>query len=332
MATTFDPVAVATGLEFPEGPVAMPDGSVLFVQIKAGLLSRFRPETGKVETMADLGGGPNGVAIGPDGLAYVCNNGGVYAFFEFDLEGYDCKITSPAPGGPPPGFKGGMIQQVDLKTGVVKTLYTECEGKRLISPDDIVFDPDEGFWFTDCGAVYPDRIELGGVYYAKPDGSSITKAATIPTANGIGLSPCGDALYVSDTIFGRLWKLAIERPGSGKTKPGVIPGTPGDVVQTLPGYQLVDSLKVLQDGNVCVGTLALPQGGVTVFSTDGSGTTKKIDIYDPFVTNLCFAGEDMQDVWITAAGTGQLLKGRWPQPGLELAFPKKGAPRPLASG
>ena len=66
---------VTTGLKFPEGPVAMPDESVLVVEIARGTLSRVMPD-GKVEVVAEPGGGPNGAAIGPDGKCYICNNGG----------------------------------------------------------------------------------------------------------------------------------------------------------------------------------------------------------------------------------------------------------------
>ena len=57
---------LATGLQFPEGPVAMADGSVLVVEIKRGTLTRVGA-AGDVDVVADLGGGPNGAAIGPDG-------------------------------------------------------------------------------------------------------------------------------------------------------------------------------------------------------------------------------------------------------------------------
>ena len=66
---------IATGLEFPEGPIAMKDGSILLVEIKRGTLTRVLP-TGEQEIVAELGGGPNGIAIGPGGQCYVCNNGG----------------------------------------------------------------------------------------------------------------------------------------------------------------------------------------------------------------------------------------------------------------
>src|SRR5437870_314102 len=66
---------VTAGLGFPEGPIALPDGSVIVVEIEGGRLTKVLA-SGKRETIAALGGGPNGAALGPDGKCYVCNNGG----------------------------------------------------------------------------------------------------------------------------------------------------------------------------------------------------------------------------------------------------------------
>ena len=67
---------LAADLEFPEGPVVMPDGSVVLVEIRGRRLTRVRPD-GRKEVVAEIPGGPNGAAIGPDGKCYICNNGGV---------------------------------------------------------------------------------------------------------------------------------------------------------------------------------------------------------------------------------------------------------------
>ena len=67
---------LASGLRFPEGPIAMPDGSVILVEIERRTLSRVTPD-GRVEVIAELGGGPNGAAMGPGGKIYVTNNGGL---------------------------------------------------------------------------------------------------------------------------------------------------------------------------------------------------------------------------------------------------------------
>jgi gluconolactonase len=93
---------ITDGLDFPEGPIAMPDGSVLVVEIKGGRLIRVLPD-GSKEVAAELGGGPTGAAIGPDGACYVANNGGFHWLSEdiFDTKGYDLvrieKPQAPAP-------------------------------------------------------------------------------------------------------------------------------------------------------------------------------------------------------------------------------------------
>src|SRR2546425_11095333 len=92
---------ITSGLQFPEGPVALADGSVVVVEIKRGTLTRVAPD-GKQTIVATTGGGPNGAAIGPDGLGYVCNNGG----FEWhDVGG------PPVPGDQAPGYPGGPIHR-----------------------------------------------------------------------------------------------------------------------------------------------------------------------------------------------------------------------------
>ncbi|GIR53656.1 MAG: hypothetical protein CM15mP62_11270 [Rhodospirillaceae bacterium] len=128
-------IEVATGLSFPEGPVALPDGDVLLVEIYAGRLTKVKP-TGEKIIIADLEGGPNGAAIGPDGRCYICNNGGM-PFLEKDNLILPNLSTLDAP--------TGWIEAVDLKTGASETLYRSCNGIPLIGPNDIVFDTLVGF-------------------------------------------------------------------------------------------------------------------------------------------------------------------------------------------
>lgn len=297
---------VAEELQFPEGPIAMADGSVLLVEIRRQTLTRILPN-GRNEIVAELGGGPNGAAIGPDGAVYVANNGG----FEW-VKGADGRITTH--GKAPTDYTGGSIQRVDLKTGSVKTLYTECDGRALRGPNDLVFDRDGGMWFSDPGKVSTEWIHHGHLLYARPDGSMIRRVRDpMVTPNGVGLSPDQKTLYVAETLTARLWMFEV-------TGCGQIADTPEHwdrgVLGPLPGKQMLDSLKVEAGGNVCVGTLR--NGGITVFNR--SGGTEHHEVPDPMVTNICFGGADMQDAWITGSGTGRLFKCRWPRPGLKLNF------------
>src|SRR6202011_1550880 len=109
---------------------AMPDGSVILVEVVGGRLTRVRPG-GRKEIIANTGGGPNGAATGPDGKCYICNNGGAPLFRIGDLL---------IPGDFPDNSHGGLIQRVDLVTGRVEPLYTHVGGIELSAPHDLVFD------------------------------------------------------------------------------------------------------------------------------------------------------------------------------------------------
>jgi gluconolactonase len=297
---------VTDGLQFPEGPIAMSDGSVLLVEIRRQTLTRVFPD-GRQEIVAQLDGGPNGAAIGPDGAVYVVNNGG----FEW-VTGPNGQVTTH--GHAPHGYTSGSVQRVDLRTGAVKTLYVECDGRPLRGPNDLVFDRSGGMWFTDPGKVDKEWIHHGHLLYARPDGSLIRRVRDpMVTPNGVGLSPDQKTLYVAETLTSRLYSFAITGPGTIAEPSGAWnEGVRGP----LPGRQMLDSLAVEADGNVCVGTLI--NGGITVFGTDGA--VEHIPMPDPMVTNICFGGPDMRDAWITGSATGTLYKCRWPRPGLKLNY------------
>lgn len=305
---------VTDGLRFPEGPVAMPDGSVVVVEINAGRVTRVRPDGAK-ELVAETGGGPNGAAVGPDGGLYVCNDGG---FAWTDLGGFLLPF-GPGDVTQPDDYVGGSIQRIDLATGAVDTLYTECDGVALKGPNDIVFDPGGGFWFTDHGKVREREEDRGAVHYALPDGSSITEAAfPLHAPNGVGLSPSGDRLYVAETHTGRLWSWDVAAPGElVRSAPF---GAGGTLVAGLAGYQLFDSLAVEEGGNVCVATLAV--GGISVISPDGDVEYVPLpdEFAEPLITNICFGGDDLRTAFMTLSGSGRLLACEWPRPGLPLAY------------
>ncbi|HEV7733164.1 MAG TPA: SMP-30/gluconolactonase/LRE family protein [Candidatus Binatia bacterium] len=298
---------IASGLKFPEGPIAMPDGSVILVEIQRGTLSRVSP-TGAITVVAELGGGPNGAAIGPDGKVYVCNNGG----FEWhDMGG----LT--VPGGQPHDYSGGRIERVDLATGAVEVLYTQCDGHPLRGPNDLVFDGHGGFWFTDHGKMRERERDRTGLYYAAADGSSIREVVfPLESPNGVGLSPDGRHLYVAETFTGRVWTWNVTAPGQLDGSMPLAPGG-GSLLAGLPGFQLLDSLAVDGAGNVCAATLV--NGGITVIAPDGT-IVEHVAAPDPLTTNICFGGNDLRTAFITCSGTGKLFATEWARPGLKLAY------------
>jgi gluconolactonase len=290
---------LAEGLAFPEGPVAMRDGSVIFVENYAGRVSRC-DASGAVSTVADVGGGPNGAAMGPDGALYICNNGG---------------RASPTQCSP-------CIQRIDLQTRAVTVLYTEADGQPLGSPNDLVFDDTGNFWFTDF---------LGeAILYASPDGRHISRQVTdILSPNGIGLSPDQSVLYWAQTYTRQVARRWLESPG-------VLVPSPGCSIRALskngsvdldtiliglPGIEELDSLAIDSSGAVCVGTLV--DSGINVVPCDG-GPVEKFTLPDHLVegavTNICFGGPDLMTAFVTLSFSGRLISCRWHRPGLRLSF------------
>jgi gluconolactonase len=293
---------VAEGLRFPEGPIALPDGSVLLVEIARRTLSKVAPD-GTVEVVADVGGGPNGAAFGPDGRVWICNNGG-FAWRQKD--GRDI------PGPQPEDYAGGSIQAVDLDTGAVETVYTACGEHPLRGPNDLVFDGAGGFWFTDPGKARDRDRDIGGLYYAHADGSGVEQRSWgLETPNGVGLSPDGGTLYVAMTTTGRVYRWALRSPGVFDSPYANDRGT---LLMADPGENAFDSLAVDGEGHVCVATIR--DGGITDVAPDGTWT--HVPTGDRLTTNICFGGDDLRTAFITCSASGTLVRTTWARPGLRL--------------
>ncbi len=295
---------IASGLRFPEGPVAMPDGSVIVVELMGGCVTRVASDGTKSEVAAP-GGSPNGAAIGPDGALYICNSGG-WAFRE--VLGMSVPDTEL-----PPDHSGGRIERIDLERGSVEVLYTECDGHALIGPNDIVFDAQGGMWFTDHGRRAGRVQHIGAIYYAEPDGSTIREVVfPSDSPNGIGLSPDGSRLYAAETHTGRVyeWKITAR----GEVEQNAL-GAAGRLLCGLPGMQLFDSLGIDADGNIVVATLVT--GALTVISPAGE-VLDQVLTGDPMTTNVCWGGDDLSTAYVTCSGTGRLISMQWPRAGLKL--------------
>ncbi len=331
---TSDFTVIASGLGYPEGPVAMADGSIVLVELQAGTLTRIAPD-GTRSVIAALGGSPNGVAVGPDGRFYVCNSGG-FNFVYFSMAGVPSGTQTPGSicltTDQPPSYTGGSIQWVDGKTGQFGTLYDKFDAGKgsllpLKAPDDVVFDNTGGFWFTDWGQSRPRERDITGVFYARADGSQIKELIfPLNAPNGIALSPDGSRLYVAETYTRRVLYWALSAPGTL----GQPAGAPSLLTAHLPRQGLLDSMKVDVEGNIYVATL-LPEGnipasngGITVISPAGEVLefieTAIGDTFDPLPSNLCFGGPDRKTAFITCGGSGRLVSCRMQIAGLAPAW------------
>jgi len=312
------PREIVSGLGFIEGPVWMEDGALLVCDMcEQGILA-VDLERGTASPFVNTGGGPNGLAIGPDGDLFVCNNGGMA--FGPKVDGQNKPVGG---GAKPDNAIAPCIQKVDRK-GRVETLYAECGGHPLQAPNDLVFDAHGGFYFTDIGHAHGRTCDLGGLYYAKADGSLIrelihdaTPTTPLTQPNGVALSPDGKTIYVAETGSGRLWAWSVLEPGVLGPAPSPVSRNGAAMLFGWGDYTLFDSMAVDSVGNICVGTLL--RGGVTVVRPEG-GLERFIAIPEEYyVTNICFGGADLKTAYLTASGHGKVWAVDWPHSGLALA-------------
>jgi gluconolactonase len=298
---------VTEGLRFPEGPVALKDGSVIVVEIAGRALTHVHAD-GRKQVIAKLRGGPNGAALGPDGWVYVCNSGG-------------WRYTQEANGWRRPtgqASQSGWIERVSLATGAVERLYDSCGGRALRAPNDLVFDRHGGFYFTDHGKRRPKSRVLGGVYYARADGSGIVEVVPggMLTPNGVGLASDGRTLYVADTGPRQLWAFDLTGPGRIVAQPWPSPNG-GRIVAGLPDMNYLDSLALDSAGHICVASFN--NCGIWEISADGSTRIFR-PLPDFYATNIAFGGPDLSTAFVTLSSTGRLVSFRWPRAGQPLPY------------
>jgi gluconolactonase len=244
---------IATGLDFPEGPVWRGD-ALDFVEIEGGRVSRWTPN-GAVAPVAVTGGGPNGAALGPDGALYVTQNGGMHR------EG---RVTA------------GILRITSA--GEVQTVATSVGDLELGGPNDLAFGPDGRLWFTDPrGAADPRHNELPGRLFAidpsTGDGELVVELEPV-FPNGIAFLADGTVVW-TESFSRRVMRLDDGRPA---------------VVAQLPELHFPDGLCVGADGRLYVATTyarcvsVLDGGDVVDWLHCGEGSMP---------TNCCFGGTDL---------------------------------------
>jgi len=293
---------VAEGLAFPESPIWCPDGSILLSEMAAGRISRVRPD-GRAELVADVGGGPNGIGLLPDGRLIVCQNGGSTfgtGWWPYDFDGC-VHLFRPVGAAEAP-----MTPQLQLvePDGSVHTLAVEFEargGRRmpLIRPSDLCVDAEGGFYLTDGGTTRGRSRTMTGLLYGTSDGRLEEIVYPLEMPNGVGLSPDGDRVYVAETRTRRVWEFTLSGPGSvagGRGLATVPSGGPLNIGGA-------DGLCIARDGTILVATLGA--GGVTAFSPSGR-LLGALTLDDPMTTNMTLS-DDEATLYVTLASAGRLM-------------------------
>jgi gluconolactonase len=268
------PRVLAEGLQFPEGPIALAGGEVVFTEIRGQRLSRYR--NGGVETIAVTGGGANGAALGPDGCFYVANNGGISS----GPHGYWAAQPQIS----------GRIQRV-TPDGQVSDVATGFPGEPPHRPNDLCFGPDGLLYFTDPHNWEDIRnLKPGRVNRIDRTGRVEQLAEVKRFPNGIGFGPDG-RLYVAESVTKHIWAYPWSPAGLGEPS----------VFCVLPaGYP--DGFCFAANGDlIACGSLG---DVICVFNTQGRLVDRYDAPKDSEPTNCCI-GEGA--LYVTFAGSGQLV-------------------------
>ena len=258
---------VATGFEFTEGPMWR-DGRLWFSDLVGNKLVAVTPD-GQTEVLLDKSGGlenpPAGAYLGSNALATDSSGAVLMA-------------------------QHGLRRIVRLDDKFAATPVVErFEGKRLNSPNELVYAADGALWFTDppFGLAKMDEdpakeLAFNGVYRFK-DGKLTAAIRDIPRPNGIGFSPDGKTLYVANSgpeMFIRAYPVAADGAlGQGRTfatfsasegegvPDGLKTDSAGNVWATGPG-----GVHVFDPAGKLLGVLALPEVAANLAWADGGRT------------------------------------------------------------
>jgi gluconolactonase len=280
-------VVVADGVPFGEGPVWCDDahgGTLVVTSVSGGCLFRVWPAEGRVERIADTGGGANGAVLASDGGFVVAQNGG----FDFAATGlFD----------DPPPFRPAVpgLQRV-LTDGEVSYLTTQ----PLQAPNDLAVSADGTLYVTDPGPFPPPDPTIARVLVADADGAVRVLADGFWYVNGIGFDPDGTLVVVERAGLLRLHEdgsrtWVVESMGRG--------GGDGFCVDVDGRYYVAATVEH------CVRVFEPDGSLVEILEIEGSGLT----------TNCCFGGDDGRTLFATDALPGRVVAWEsMPAPGLPM--------------
>jgi gluconolactonase len=272
----------ATDLHEPEGPVAMPDGGFLCVEMDPawGCVSLLSAD-GKTKRIVARTGRPNGLAVDRHGFIWVAES-----------------------------LKPSLLRMT--LDGHVEEVLTDCDGEAFLFPNDLAFGPDGALYMTDSGirieqfapggrirADYETAPMDGRVYRIDPRTRAIRRLDRgIRFTNGIAFDAQGN-LYVNETITGAVYRYAAS--GDGGFGRREVFGNAIDPAGS--GYRGPDGMKFGRDGRLYV--TVYNQGDVTVLGTDGS-VVRRIPTSGRRPTNLAFGPAGQKRIYVTEVEKGSL--------------------------
>ncbi len=255
---------VGDGFGFPEGPVMLPDGYLVFSDIANDALIRFtRP--GRTGIFRQPSGGANGNTLDPRGRLVTCEAG-------------RRRVTRTEP------------------DGTITVLAAHHEGKRLNAPNDVVVRSDGAVYFTDPIFLGPDEpllapsymaLDSCGVFRIAPDGGLTRLTTELSRPNGLAFSPDESRLYVVDSADNSVSAFDVAADGSLRNRRQWL-------VMRHEAEGVGDGMKVDTAGHAYV----TGPGGVWVVAADG--TPLGILRLPVVATNLAFYGYDAKILFITA--------------------------------
>jgi len=272
----------SSGLGFPEGPVVLPDGSWLVVEMEAepGCVTQISPDGGTRRVIARTGR-PNGLAVDKHGFIWVAES---------------CS---------------SVLLRISMD-GKVEVIATECDGEPFLWPNDLCFGPDGALYLTDSGVRVRDfkigtrhrpdyeTVKLDGrVYRVDPQSGRVRQLdGGLRFTNGIAFGPDG-SLFVNETMTGMIYRYSWQsghelgpRECFGNSNP-----------DRTTGFQGPDGMAFSKDGRLYVAVFG--RGRVTVMGPDGA-IVEHIPTLGQRPTNVAFGLPGDKRIYVTENEFGAL--------------------------